>query len=201
MTTKADAVAHIYDTVGKTMEQIGEILADQLLLRWSMSFMAKAMGGRDEFGESWAPISDGWIKEKKRTQQGWQRVMVSRDEIWRKRRNQLVGQLMRGGMSRQDAMDRAAMMAWTGTPEQNVPIGINTTRLLRSISPVGSKEQIREVTPTSVTLGSAVPHAKFFNAGRRCTPTTPEIVEWLSDIMAATRDDVADEVASKIGNT
>lgn len=172
--SKAGALRRIYESAKETLgsEVPLEVLSDTVFTNWHTAFIAKAHGGEDEFGESWEPLAESTKKKKRGKSMGEQ---VRRD--WYDRANQLQAQLVASGMTRQEAADKAAGMAWDDPTD--VLINIDTTRLESSLSPEGHPDQIRQDVGGAVQMGTSVPYAKYVNGARRFQPTASELATWV----------------------
>ncbi len=164
--------------------ELGDIIADTFFTRWHTAFMAKATGGEDEFGESWAPLAPSTVERKRKSREGWQ---FSNPESERTSRAQQLASQFRGrGFSQADAEDRANRLVWGETETADeIPIGINTTELVESLHPDGSPEQIRDTDGNVIRLGTNSDHGKFMEIetehkpARRVKPTADEARRWL----------------------
>lgn len=171
-------------------ERYPELIMQMILSRWHTGFIQKSAGGPDEFGNEWEPLPESTKSQKSRRTSGGFRD-VDRASHWVARRRSLVAQLWAGGMTMPQAQAKADSLMWQQT---DIPIGIDTTRLEQSISPEGSEDQVRVVTPNRLTVQSTVPYGKYFNAKRRFQPTAEEAATWVRDAAVILRDSVAERV-------
>ena len=140
----------IFEVLGRSVEKVRKTLLEQIaehvFARWHTAFIAKAVGGEDEFGEKWHKLHPNTIKQKLNPKTDpLQKASFTnfRDldykKLWKQRKDTLQSQLMRAGMSKADAADKANSLMWGElTADANVPINIRTGRLERSLRPEGS---------------------------------------------------------------
>lgn len=166
-------------------------MAEVVFARWQYAYYAKAMGGQDEFGNSWEPLAESTLKKKKPSGTDWKRV-------WSDKQHQIISHLVRSGMSLKDAKGKAASMLW-GSPDQGIPINIDSSRLVSSLDPNGHEDQIREETGDSLYLGTGTPYAHYVDAKRRFLPTAEEASQWVKLAVDVIRNEIADNVKSKAG--
>lgn len=180
---QSDINVAIERSVTEVLGDVNDYIAEVIFTRWHTAFVQKAMGGTDEFGESWPPLSQERIdyKESRAMSQdiNWQAE-------WNKRQVQIYSQLRANGMNQKDARAKSITMAWGSAATGGSQINMFTTRLEASISPDGHPDQIREVTKHGIRAGTRVPYAPYVNAQRRINPTAKEISTWVMDAAKAT---------------
>lgn len=154
-----------------------KMLGDVILTNLHTAFLAKAHGGQDEFGDDWTELS----QETKDRKSGRPGARPDRRAQWRRRHAELTQSLVAAGMSSQDARDKASELAWgPNTASEGVPIGIDTHRLERSLDPTtNSPNQVRDNHGDTLTLGTDVEYAKFFDAARPIIPDSSKSKRWV----------------------
>lgn len=171
-----------------------------LLSKVQQSFIIKSRGGSDETG-SWPPLQPATIARRRIAPGDLLAIGVKGSKIPKNRKRGLLtpgedikwkqifgsrlAQFRARGMNEEAAKARAAQIAWAilkagGAKtklmvlgSRKVDIGRDTNAMFRSLTPglVGDPNQICEVAPGSMTVGSNVPHAGHFHRLRKLWPT------------------------------
>jgi hypothetical protein len=141
---------------------------------WNRSYKAKSLGGTDEFGNRWAPLSS-------RTSGG---MGPKRKKIWSQQFNQALG-TFQPIMGRKDAVLKARRVAWDYVTQRT--IGIDKGDLIESTEPQQvikdhyqpAKGQLADLTGKTISVGSTVKHAKHFNRKRPLFPSAHHVNGWV----------------------
>lgn len=185
-----------------------------LLSKIQQSFIVKSRGGTDETG-SWPPLKRSTIARRRIAPGDLLAIGVKGSKIpknrtrglltpgenikWKQIFGSRLAQLRARGMDEGAAMARAAQIAWTilkagGTKTKlevlggrQVDVGRDTNAMFRSLTPglEADPDQICEVGPGTITVGSNVPHAAHFHARRRLWPEDGLPESWNSAIAGA----------------
>ena len=183
------------------------------------AFLVKARGGTDAAGIQWAPLSKKTIaygrrhpgleaKRKKAAAEGHKgRPLLTKkqDQLWRAIYASVKAAAMRAGAGEGEASGSAAARAWGVVKAQggktiigeygntSVEIGRDTGRMYNSLSPdasdFGPTEQILDVEPGRVAVGTNVKYAKFFHAKRPLWPADNAWPEAWTNRLAETLND------------
>lgn len=169
-----------------------------LLSKIQQSFVVKSRGGSDETG-SWPPLKRSTIAARRIGAGDLSAIGVKGSKIPKNRRRGLLtpgedikwrqifasrlAQLRARGIGEEAAKARAAQIAWavlkaSGAKTKlevlggrKVDIGRDTNALFRSLTPgIESPDQICDVGPGNITVGSNVPYAGHFHRYRKLWP-------------------------------
>lgn len=166
-----------------------------LLSKIQQAFIVKSRGGVGDDGIKWPPLKRETIAgrrpppHKKRGERPMGLLTVAQDKRWRqifgRKRAELI---VKSGMSPGEASIRAAQLAWgilkregaktrIGTlGGRQVDIGRDTDIMFRSFSPgvddkpSGAADQVFDIPPGRVIVGSNVPYFPHFHKRRPCWP-------------------------------
>ncbi len=160
-----------------------KILRDAFFSNAHIAFVAKSNGGRDEFGDSWAPLAPRTIKNKLRakrraieernnTRAWWN---IDRRNSWRRNRRNLMQQLQASGMTAEQAKAKATSMAWGRvTAQGGVSINVRTGDLEESLMMnSASPDQVFEVRGDTLVMGTKARTARWMHDGQRKKPRRP----------------------------
>jgi hypothetical protein len=165
-----------------------------LLSQIQTAFLAKARGGVGSDGIKWAPLKRATIAarpiargEKKALGVGGKRVRglltPAEDKRWRKIFGQKMAQLRARGLDGPEAMGIAARVAWAalkaaGAKTRLEVLGGRTVEILRDTgallqsltpgyeeTPSGAEDQVLDVRPGRITVGTKVPYAIAHHRG------------------------------------
>lgn len=163
----------------------------EIMSRLHKAFMEKSKGRRDEFGNRWQPLSPATVRRKTSSGSSGQSALTkSQQRLFQKSFNAALNQLRRAGLREVDAVTKARRTAWDmlATGGTNVPIGIDSGRLERSLRPgkTGSTyqppaEQKVDFSSGRLRVSTAVPYARHFSARRPITPKPRDMLKWLKE--------------------
>ena len=150
-------------------------------------FLLKSKGGTDSAGIRWKKLKPSTIARKLATRS--KRGIASQDQASKRQtnvfdnaRSKAFSELRSAGLSRSQASERANQIAWsklaqTKTGDPSIPINIETTRLIKSLSPgrvnggryiPPTRDQIIDIPSTGfIPFGSKVPYAIYVRRVRR----------------------------------
>jgi hypothetical protein len=195
-----------------------------LLSQIQQDFITKSRGGTGRDGIKWAPLLRSTVAQRRTTGQERKSLGISgkrtrglltpaQDKRWRAIFASRVAKL-RLMMSDGEAKARAAQIAWTILKSEGavtklqvlggrqVDIGRDTSRMFRSLSPgvedrpSGESEQVFEVPPGAVIVGSNVPYFPAFNKRRPVWPADGQLPPaWADAVAIAMRAGITRAVA------
>lgn len=187
-----------------------------LLSKIQQAFIVKSRGGTDEAGIQWAHLQRSTIAQRrigagdllaigvKGAKVPKNRVRglltASEDARWRGIFASRLAHFRAIGMDEGSAKGRAAQIAWAmlkasgaktkldALGSRQVDIGRDSNALFSSLTPglESPADQVREVDPGRLTVGSNVPHAAHFHKKRPLWPTDGRLPDsWNQAIAAA----------------
>ena len=165
------------------------ILTRELYLEIHEAFMIKSRGDADKFGEKWEPLKPATIerklhKQRRRAARTTDPISKRQRDQWREVYHETLPIYKSYGFSHQEAVAAAREKAWQSLKlpkNKSVPIGIDTQRLEKSLRtgratdgvynpPASTKDQIVEIRPQSIHVGTKTPYARNFDKRRKIIP-------------------------------
>ncbi len=155
-----DKIAGVRKDHTGIVEEFWAVFAREFYKRLSRGFLKKSMGGSDNLGNRWKPLSPRTIEKRKR--QGTRHGGLRKSKTFR------------------EAVTQAA--------KSHIPILIDTGRLYTSLLPgrvsggtytKKNEDQIFEVKRGQVSLGTKVPYAETQHKARPLWP--PEMDRWIDE--------------------
>lgn len=189
-------------------------IALKLLSKIQQAFIKKSRGEVSDDGITWPPLLRSTVANrrpaprKKFGERPRGLLTNKQDAAWRKKYCQMLAMLRAKNVSEDNARKLAAQMAWRFVidklgaqtkldkyGDRKVDIGRDTGRMLRSLTPgvestdsfVGPSEQIVEVPPGAVIVGSNVPYFVPFHKKRPVWPEQLPEAWWKAITDAANR--------------
>lgn len=186
----------VQEAIGKTggplREEAQFHMAETFFTSAHAAYIAKSHGQADEFGDTWHPLAQSTIDDKRRS--GSPSIAggtafipdASRRNEWVERRDTFLAQMISAGMSPTDARDKANDLAWKNNiAASGVPINIDTGLLVNSLAPGAGGDrsvrqgQVRQFVGTTMTFGTDVDYAADVHQMRPILPTADKMVVWV----------------------
>lgn len=194
-------------------------LARNLMKQIHEAFLVKSEGDADSTGESWKPLSRKTIAYRPipgRPTAGRGLLSSREDTQWRAIfRSQFVKLAVK--MGEQAAKIQAAKIAWGIMKSRGartkldvyggrkVKMLIVSHRLEKSLRPGrvsggsyrGPAEQVFQISPSLVILGSKVPYAAHQHRTRRLWPPVRKMLPWITQAAADATDEIVEAISAE----